>query len=113
MLAIAAAKLGWAPVLALDYDQLAVDATVENAAVNGVGDRIDVRRFNLMNEPVPPATLVLANLLGPLLLAWSAAMAGTAHSWIIASGLLELGGHARFAVLRLARIPRVQAPDQR
>ncbi len=28
VLAIAAAKLGWAPVLALDYDQLAVDATV-------------------------------------------------------------------------------------
>jgi ribosomal protein L11 methyltransferase len=89
VLAIAAAKLGWAPVLALDYDQLAVDATVQNAAVNGVDDRIDVRRFNLMNEPVPPAPLVLANLLGPLLLAWSAAMAGTAHSWIVASGLLE------------------------
>ena len=89
VLAIAAAKLGWAPVLALDYDQLAVDATVQNAAVNGVGGRIDVRRFNLMNEPVPPAPLVLANLLGPLLLAWNAAMAGTAHSWIIASGLLN------------------------
>jgi ribosomal protein L11 methyltransferase len=89
VLAIAAAKLGWAPVLALDYDQLAVDATVENAAINGVGDRVDVRRLNLMNEPVPPAPLMLANLLGPLLLAWSAAMAGTAYRWIIASGLLD------------------------
>ena len=89
VLAIAAAQLGHAPVLALDYDQLAVDATIANAAVNGVAELIETRRFNLVNEPVPPAPLVLANLLGPLLLTWSAQMAGTAHRWIIASGLLE------------------------
>jgi ribosomal protein L11 methyltransferase len=89
VLAIAAAKLGWSPVLALDYDQLAVDATIANAAVNGVSDLIEVRRFNLLQERVPPARLVLANLLGPLLVGWSVAMAATAHNWIIASGLLE------------------------
>jgi ribosomal protein L11 methyltransferase len=90
VLAIAAAKLGWSPVLALDYDQLAVDATIENARVNGVNDLIEVRRFNMMHEPVPPARLVLANLLGPLLLAWSAQMTtGSDHDWIVASGLLE------------------------
>jgi ribosomal protein L11 methyltransferase len=88
VLAIAAAKLGWGTVLALDYDQLAVDATLENAAVNGVLDMVEVRRFNLLSEPVPPASLVLANLLRPLLLAWSAAIAGTAHGRIVASGLL-------------------------
>jgi len=88
VLAIAAAKLGWGNVLALDYDQLAVDATLENAAVNGVADLIEVRRFNLVSEPVPPAPLVLANLLRPLLLAWSAAIAGTAYGRIVASGLL-------------------------
>ncbi|HEX3618475.1 MAG TPA: 50S ribosomal protein L11 methyltransferase [Solirubrobacteraceae bacterium] len=89
VLAIAAAKLGHGPVLALDYDQLAVDATVANAAVNGVGDEIETRRFDLRNELVPAASLVLANLLRPLLLAWSTTMTGTAHRWIIASGLLE------------------------
>lgn len=89
VLAIAAAKLGWAPVLALDYDQLAVDATRVNAEVNGVADLIEVRRFNLLVDgPLPPARLVLANLLRPLLLEWSRGMAGTAHEWIIASGLL-------------------------
>jgi ribosomal protein L11 methyltransferase len=31
VLAIAAAKLGWQPVLALDYDPLSVEATLENA----------------------------------------------------------------------------------
>jgi ribosomal protein L11 methyltransferase len=89
VLAIAAAMLGHGPVLALDYDQLAVDATIENAAVNGVSELIETRRFDLRNEPVPAAPLVLANLLRPLLLAWSTTMTGTAHRWIIASGLLE------------------------
>lgn len=89
VLAIAAAMLGHTPVLALDYDQLAVDATIQNAGVNGVAELVETRKFSLIDEPVPPAPLVLANLLRPLLLAWSAKMAGTAHRWIIASGLLE------------------------
>lgn len=89
VLAIAAAGLGWTPVLALDYDQLAVDATAANAAVNGCGELIEVRRFDLRSEPVPPAPLVLANLLRPLLLAWSERQpAAPEHRWIIASGLL-------------------------
>lgn len=88
VLAIAAARLGHAPVLALDYDQIAVDATIENAAVNGVAELIETRRFNLLTEKLPPARLVLANLLRPLLLEWSRNMAGTEHEWIIASGLL-------------------------
>jgi ribosomal protein L11 methyltransferase len=89
VLAIAAAMLGHGPVLALDYDQLAVDATLENAAVNGVAEQIETRRFDLRDEPVPAAPLVLANLLRPLLLAWSATLAAPAHRRIIASGLLE------------------------
>jgi ribosomal protein L11 methyltransferase len=88
VLAIAAAKLGWPAVLALDYDQLCIDATRENARVNGVG-LAGVEHFDLLKQPVPAARLVLANLLGPLLLAWSAGMAGTEYEWIIASGLLE------------------------
>ncbi len=88
VLAIAAAELGWAPVLALDYDPLAVEATARNAEVNGVADRMKARRFDLTREAVPPARLVLANLLRPLLLAWGARMAGATHEWIVASGLL-------------------------
>jgi ribosomal protein L11 methyltransferase len=89
VLAIAAAKLGYAPVLALDYDQLAVDATIENADVNGVADLIEARRFDLRDDSLPPAPLVLANLLRPLLLAWCATIVPAAHRSIIASGLLE------------------------
>ena len=69
VLAIAAAKLGWPPVLALDYDPLSVDATLENAAVNGV-ELLESRRFDLRDSRCPAAPLVLANLLAPLLLAW-------------------------------------------
>ena len=66
VLAIAAAKLGWSPVLGIDHDPLAVAATRENAAVNGAA--VDVRRHDLLHDgPVPSAPTVLANLLGPLL----------------------------------------------
>lgn len=70
VLAIAAAKLGFGPVLALDYDQLAVDATAANAQVNGVERDIRAKRFDLIEQDPPGAPLVLANLLGPLLTAW-------------------------------------------
>lgn len=89
VLAIAAAKLGWQPVLALDYDPLSVEATLENAVVNGV--TLDVQRFDLREQPVPAAPLVLGNLLAPLLLAWCAQLAaGDAQlpGMVIASGLL-------------------------
>jgi ribosomal protein L11 methyltransferase len=66
VLAIAAARLGWSPVLALDFDPLAVEATIENARVNEV--ELEVRRFDLRHEPAPAAPTVVANLLRPLLL---------------------------------------------
>ncbi|MDE3132716.1 MAG: 50S ribosomal protein L11 methyltransferase [Acidobacteriota bacterium] len=90
VLAIAAAKLGWPAVLALDHDQPAVGATLANAAVNGVALQA-VRRFDLRVQRVPATGLVLANLLGPLLLHWAAQLraAGREHPRrIIASGLL-------------------------
>jgi ribosomal protein L11 methyltransferase len=121
VLAIAAAKLGYGPVLALDNDAESVRAIVANAAVNGV--EIEARRFDLRRESLPwlardgdwggvpaalraPAdnevrghhcgrTVVLANLLRPLLLE----LAGTMSVWsppappeqleLIASGLLR------------------------
>jgi ribosomal protein L11 methyltransferase len=69
VLAIVAALLGHAPVLALDYDPLAVEATAENAARAGVA--VDVRRFDLREEQVPAADLVLANVLAGPLLGWA------------------------------------------
>lgn len=90
VLAIAAAALGYDPVLALDHDQLSVAAAANNARANGV--RIDVRRFDLRHDPWPVADrqaipVVLANLLRPLLLDLAETLEHSpAH--LIASGLL-------------------------
>jgi ribosomal protein L11 methyltransferase len=85
VLAIVAARLGFAPVLALDHDPLAVEATAENAARNGV--RLEVRRFDLRTEQVPDAELVLANVLAPPLLGWARTQARLPPRLIL-SGLL-------------------------
>ncbi len=73
VLAIAAARLGWDPVVALDYDPPSVEATLDNARVNGVS--IEVRRHDLRVDPVASAPTVAANLLRPLLLAWAERLA--------------------------------------
>jgi ribosomal protein L11 methyltransferase len=67
VLAIAAARLGWEPVQAVDFDPLAVDATIENAQINGV--HLTAWKADLREEAAPSAETVTANLLRPLLLA--------------------------------------------
>ncbi len=87
VLAIAAARLGFGPVTALDADRLAVEATRQNAAANGVAlERVG--RANLRDEPAPAAGLVLANLMRPLLLRVAELMDEQPHT-LIASGLLD------------------------
>jgi ribosomal protein L11 methyltransferase len=88
VLAIAGAKLGWAPVLGLDHDPEAVRATLDNAAANAVD--VDARRYDLMRDgPAPGAPTVVANLLRPLLLRVAAdGFAGRAPDALVASGLL-------------------------
>ncbi len=70
VLAIVAAKLGFDPVVALDYDPAAVAATEENAGRNGVV--LEARLFDLRREQVPAADLVAANVLAGPLVAWAA-----------------------------------------
>jgi ribosomal protein L11 methyltransferase len=95
VLAIAAARLGFEPVLALDHERESVAATRENARVNGAA-AVDVRRFDLREEPLPwlgredapPGPIVvLANLLRPLLLELAQTIASP-PAQLLASGLL-------------------------
>jgi len=60
VLAIASAKLGFAPVFALDSDEAAVEATRRNAADNGV--ELEIRQANALADPLPEVDLVLANI---------------------------------------------------
>ncbi|HZO37286.1 MAG TPA: 50S ribosomal protein L11 methyltransferase [Solirubrobacteraceae bacterium] len=90
VLAIAAGRLGWGVdggILAVDFDELAVAATAENAAANRVG--VEAARFDLRDENVPAVPVVLANLLRPLLLT---ARFAQPPRLLIASGLLAEEG---------------------
>jgi ribosomal protein L11 methyltransferase len=91
VLAIAAVKLGYGPVLALDNDRESVLATAANASVNEV--EVQARPFDLRREQLPiienqPVPIVLANLLKPLLIDLSAAIDSPPRH-LIASGLLS------------------------
>lgn len=89
VLAIAAARLGWNPVLAVDHDPLSVEATRTNAQVNGAV--LKASRFDLLREgAIPGGDLVVANLLRPLLLAMArSGFSGPGPKLLIASGLLR------------------------
>ena len=84
VIAVAAAKLGFTPVVALDNDETAVETATTNAAVNQVD--VDVRLCDILSEPLPPADVAVANIaLGPV------EIAATRFSGrlLIASGYLE------------------------
>jgi ribosomal protein L11 methyltransferase len=87
VLAIAAALLGFGPITAVDNEQAALDATSENASVNGV--RLDrLERVNLREDPPPHADTMAANLVRPLLLEVAKRMEGRPAALIL-SGLLD------------------------
>jgi ribosomal protein L11 methyltransferase len=60
VLSIAAAKLGFDPVLGVDADRAAIEETDRNARANYV--QIEARRLDLRAEPVPVADVMAANL---------------------------------------------------
>ena len=85
VLAIVAAKLGWSPVTALDYDPAATAATRENATRNAV--ELEVRDFDLRSGQVPGTDMVAANVLAPPLISWAESQRQLAPRLIL-SGLL-------------------------
>lgn len=87
VLAIAAAKLGWEPVVAVDFDLLSVEATRANAAANAVA--LQARAGDLRREAMPGAPTVAANLLRPLLLTYAERLGSPPPERLILSGLLR------------------------
>jgi ribosomal protein L11 methyltransferase len=65
VLAVAAARLGWAPVTAIELDAAAAEIVAANAARNGVA--VEARAGDLTAEEPPWAPTVCANLFRPLL----------------------------------------------
>jgi ribosomal protein L11 methyltransferase len=115
VLAIAAAQLGFAPVLAVDNDPVAVEVTRDNALKNGA--ELEVRRLDLRRQPVPVAPTMTANLLRPLLLQLARGWTGSADGppeRLIASGLLRSEAEeiaAAFAPLGLKEAARRSLGD--
>jgi len=88
VLAIAAARLGFTPVLAIDWELAALEETERNARLNHV--ELEARRVDLRAEPAPIADVVTANLTTSLLheVASGWARAGVRPGAVIASGFL-------------------------
>ena len=60
VLAIAAALLGYGPVVGIDNDPAAIEATLENAAVNGV--TVEARVTDATAAALPAADVTVANI---------------------------------------------------
>lgn len=60
VLSIAAAKLGFGPVVSVDLDDAAIESTRRNAGENGV--TLDVRQADAVAELLPPADIAFANI---------------------------------------------------
>jgi ribosomal protein L11 methyltransferase len=89
VLAIAAAKLGFDPVVGIDADRAAVAEADRNARANYV--ELELRHADLRREPAPVADVAAANLTAGLLraVARSWAAQGSRPGIAIVSGLLR------------------------
>jgi ribosomal protein L11 methyltransferase len=111
VLAIAAAKLGWAPVSGCDSQEAAIEAAAANAEANGV--ELALARVNLREETPPVAPTTTANLTAPLLRAVAERLVDPPRT-LICSGMLdaetdEVG--AAFAARGLATVERRRSGD--
>jgi ribosomal protein L11 methyltransferase len=102
VLSIAAAKLGFDPVLGVDADRAALDETLRNARANGVD--VEVRHIDLRREAAPVADAVAANLTATLCeaVARSWAERGERSGTAVLSGFLREDADRVAAALELA-----------
>jgi ribosomal protein L11 methyltransferase len=83
VLAIAAAKLGFSPVVAFDNDPEAIEATLTNTKVNGVS--LDARLADVLAASLPPAEVAVCNI---SLQALEELASGLECGTLVASGFL-------------------------
>ncbi len=84
VLSVAAAKLGFSPVFAVDHDPRAIAAAEQNAIANRV--RVETRLLDVSSDPLSPTDVAVANID----LAVVGALASTVDSdRLVASGYFE------------------------
>jgi ribosomal protein L11 methyltransferase len=89
VLAIAASKLGWSPVIGCDREQASLETARANAEANDV--EMEIERVDVREGPPPVRPTVVANLTANLLrdCAEHLAEAGEAPETLVCSGMLE------------------------
>lgn len=89
VLAIAAAKLGWAPITACDREPASLEAAAANAEENGV--ELTIERVDVREDAPPPAPTVVANLTANLLIECARHLdaGGPAPATLVCAGMLE------------------------
>lgn len=105
LLAIAAAKLGYCPVEAYDFDPDSIRVARANARLNGVSRLLHISRRDLTEEPlrnVQKFDVVCANLIHDLLVAEHRRIISTLHP----AGTLVLAGILRTQFPAVARVYR-------
>ena len=103
ILAIAAVKMGYAPVAAFDFDPESVRVAKANARVNGIGRQLQITQRDLMREPlrhVQKYDTVCANLIHDLLIIERARIV----SRLKPGGMLLLSGILREQFPAVARV---------
>lgn len=94
VLSIAAAKLGFTNVTAIDNDPLAIEIAKTNAAINGVDDKICFIVDDLIDTRISGTfNIVVINMLANLLREFAdtakCLMSPSAHSRLIVAGMLD------------------------
>jgi ribosomal protein L11 methyltransferase len=84
VLSIAAAKLGFTPVTAIDHDEVTVETARRNARANDV--EIEVRQLEALEDQLPTADLAVANVSASIV---EAVVPRITVDLLITSGYLE------------------------
>jgi ribosomal protein L11 methyltransferase len=85
-LALAAARLGWAPVFAVDHEARSIEWTRRNAERNGL--EVEAVQADLTAVPPPPAPTIAANV-PPEVHRHVAAGLGPVTAFVLLSGVVE------------------------
>ncbi|MCI5643347.1 MAG: 50S ribosomal protein L11 methyltransferase [Peptoniphilus sp.] len=67
ILAIAALKLGAKKALAIDIDEKCIQASYENAKLNGVEDKMEIKKGNLLDIVKGRADLIVSNIIAEII----------------------------------------------
>jgi len=101
VLSIAAAKLGFSPVFALDADEHAVEATLTNAQANAVD--IDVSVADVLSAVLPRTDIAVANITRPTL---ETLAPGLRARLLVGSGYLPTDGSELRGYRHVRRVAR-------